>query len=136
MADTDVTVMDMRGFSVKQAGCIYEIEVAVASVPLQRIVIIIDDTTDQVLLHEVAQRAWRTASDHSSPRSEPTAELKLFRMKNRDRAELRRLVLAIAVGARQPSRDEIAAPSTVGTHCACLAAVRAIPVAPSAPSPS
>src|SRR5262245_7019105 len=56
----DAVLMDLRGFMSKNRGCIFEIEQLIASVPLQRIVLLVDRSTDVPFLEQILQRAWRT----------------------------------------------------------------------------
>jgi hypothetical protein len=55
----DAILMDLRGFMSKNRGCIFEIEQLIASVPLQRILLLVDRSTDVLFLEEILQRAWR-----------------------------------------------------------------------------
>lgn len=56
----DTVLMDLRGFTSKNQGCIFEIEQLIVSVPLQRIVLLVDRSTDVPFLDQTLQRAWRT----------------------------------------------------------------------------
>ena len=56
----EAVLMDLRGFMSKHRGCIFEIEQLIASVPLQRIVLLVDRSTDVPFLEQILQRAWRT----------------------------------------------------------------------------
>jgi len=55
----DAVLMDLRGFMSKHRGCIFEIEQLLASVPLQRIVLLVDRSTDVPFLEQILQDAWR-----------------------------------------------------------------------------
>jgi hypothetical protein len=55
----DAVLMDLRGFMSKNRGCIFEIEQLIASVPLQRIVLLVDRSTDVPFLEQILRRAWR-----------------------------------------------------------------------------
>lgn len=50
---TDVILMDLRGFSFTNAGCIFELQTLVSVVPLDRVVLLVDKSTDQVLLENI-----------------------------------------------------------------------------------
>jgi hypothetical protein len=50
--DSDVVLMDLRGFSAQNAGCIFELHELVRLVPLVRVVFIVDGRTDERLLAE------------------------------------------------------------------------------------
>jgi hypothetical protein len=55
----DAVLMDLRGFSPSNRGCIFEIEQLIASVSVPRIVLLIDRTTDLSFLERTLQDAWR-----------------------------------------------------------------------------
>jgi hypothetical protein len=96
---SDVVLMDLRGFTPHNAGCIFEISALIDSMPLQNVVFIIDDTTDESFLRQTAQRAWdsmKTTSPNRSPRSGLLRILRLKRFRDRDLQEiLRALTLAV-----------------------------------------
>jgi len=48
----DVVLMDLRGFTSAHRGCVFEIEMLLDSFPVNRIVFLIDHSTDQVYLEE------------------------------------------------------------------------------------
>jgi hypothetical protein len=50
--DSDVVMMDLRGFSRDNAGCIFELHELARLVPLERVVFVIDRRTDEALLAE------------------------------------------------------------------------------------
>ena len=54
----DAISMDLRGLSKVNRGCIFEIEHMVRAVPLQRVVLLVDDSTDIGLLKQTLQAAW------------------------------------------------------------------------------
>ena len=54
----DAVLMDLRGFSPSNRGCIFEIEQLIALVPVPRIVLLIDRTTDLPFLERTLQDAW------------------------------------------------------------------------------
>jgi hypothetical protein len=50
---TDVVLMDLRGFSATNAGCIFELQMLVSHIPLHRVVLLVDKSTDHLLLENV-----------------------------------------------------------------------------------
>lgn len=50
--ESDAVLMDLRGFSRQNSGCIFEIHELVALVPPERVVFIINESTDQSLLSQ------------------------------------------------------------------------------------
>jgi hypothetical protein len=56
---SDCVLLDLRGFTVARQGVIYEITQLVELVPLRRVLVLSDDTTDHGLLRTVLDTAWR-----------------------------------------------------------------------------
>ena len=50
--ESDAVLMDLRGFSRSNAGCVFEIQELARLVPLVRVVFIVDGRTDEKLLAE------------------------------------------------------------------------------------
>ena len=48
--ESDAVLMDLRGFSGRHAGCVFEINELFNLLPLRRVVFAIDETTDQRFL--------------------------------------------------------------------------------------
>jgi hypothetical protein len=61
----DVVLMDLRSFSATNAGCIHELKHLVRNVPLDRCLLIVDDTTDEPFLQRTLEETW----DELSPAS-------------------------------------------------------------------
>jgi hypothetical protein len=83
----DVVLMDMRGFTRQHHGCIFELTELIAHVPLTRLVIVIDGSTDRQALVDVAQAA-RQQLPEGSVNADERAALRLLTVIGR-RAELR-----------------------------------------------
>jgi hypothetical protein len=54
----EVVLMDLRSFSAMKAGCVHELRFLIQSVPLDRCVLIVDETTDQNFLQRTLNEAW------------------------------------------------------------------------------
>ena len=54
---TDVVLMDLRGLSAGNAGCVYEIRQLANAVPVERLVFVVDGSTD----HPFLQQTWESA---------------------------------------------------------------------------
>ena len=57
--EADAVLMDLRGFTPANQGCIFEIKQLIASVALSRIVLLVDSSTDMPFLEQTLQGAWR-----------------------------------------------------------------------------
>jgi hypothetical protein len=66
----NVVLMDLRGFSSANQGCAFEIEMLLNSVPVNRIVFVIDNSTDRAHLEEALRFAWNTLPS-TSPNADP-----------------------------------------------------------------
>jgi len=56
--ESDVVLMDLRGFSSKNQGCIFELNWIVLHLDLTRIVLLTDASTDYLTLQNVVHGAW------------------------------------------------------------------------------
>lgn len=102
MEATDVVLMDLRGFSTMNSGCIFEIEQLVRSVPLERVMLVINNKTDCELLRQVVEETWFGLPLSSPNAGNRTKHLKLFEVTGGRRREvdaLARLLLTSVNGA-------------------------------------
>lgn len=76
--ESDGVLMDLRSFSRKRAGCIFEITELISSVSLDRAVFIVDTTTDEPFLRQTIQQAWNDLRPNSPNYSSPNPSLRLF----------------------------------------------------------
>jgi len=76
-AQSDAVLMDLRGFSADNPGCVFELQTLVQAVPLGRIVLVHDGTTDRPLLERTARQAWSTRTITAHDRE--AASLRLVR---------------------------------------------------------
>lgn len=60
---SDVILLDLRGFSRQHAGLTFEIRQLIQSVLLERVVILVDESTDETYLQELAAGAWLERND-------------------------------------------------------------------------
>ncbi|HVH26195.1 MAG TPA: hypothetical protein VM818_05530 [Vicinamibacterales bacterium] len=85
--ESDAVLMDLRGFSRQNAGCVFEIHELARHFPLERIVFIVDARTDETLLAD-------TLGDCSAG---------VFRVQSMHARNLRPLLRALAAAATQSS---------------------------------
>lgn len=76
--ESDVVMMDLRGFSPQNAGCVHELQELINVIPLQRVVLVHDDTTNLPFLRETLMRAWKNIKLQSPNFVASEAEVKLF----------------------------------------------------------
>lgn len=73
-------LMDLRGFTRHNAGCVHELNELVNVVPLQRVVLVVDDTTDSPFLQESLAGAWAGMRADSPNVMEQLAKLSIVRL--------------------------------------------------------
>jgi len=91
--------MDLRRFSPQNAGCIFEINTLISLMLADRLVFIIDKTTDESFLRKTIQRAWSQLPPDSPNLRCSASPLRLFRLVGSRGDELRRLFQALCVAA-------------------------------------
>ena len=85
--DSDAVLMDLRGFLPDNQGCVFEINELLNVVPLDRVVFVIDATTDLAFLRETFATGWAALAADSP---------------NRELAEPRVLLFEFAGGSSVP----------------------------------
>jgi hypothetical protein len=65
MAQSDLVVMDLRAFTSKNWGCIFELGALLNEVPLHRIVLLIDQSTDELFLRQTLTDQWGAINSQS-----------------------------------------------------------------------
>jgi len=78
VAESDVVLMDLRSFSPKNQGCVFELAQLIDIFDLRRILFVIDRTTDRAFLEEMLKDMWGRASATSPNRSLPAPTATLF----------------------------------------------------------
>jgi hypothetical protein len=101
---SDAVLMDLRGFSRRNAGCVFEIGELFRLVPLGRVLFIVDQETDAAFLDETCSRAAALPCAESAPGVESQLQPRLFTYTPLDMQMLERLLraLAAAAGSRAP----------------------------------
>jgi hypothetical protein len=113
-AESDAVLMDLRGFSASNAGCVFEINELFNLVPLQRVVFVIDGSTDQEFMRETMKQAWRQISERSPNRRISPGRVALVQLSRWNGAGIRTLLYGISVAAKplslwKPAEPAIAA---------------------------
>jgi hypothetical protein len=99
--ETDVVLMDLRGFSQMNTGCIFEVNELFNLVPLRRIAFVVDHTTDQQFLRTTMESAWRQMRQRS-PNRRSHGKVTFVQLGSLNRRELHNLFYAIAAAAEKP----------------------------------
>ena len=91
---SDVVLMDLRGFSERNAGCVFEIHELFRFVPLDRVLFIVDAQTDDNFLQRTFAGAATAASEADG--GAPSEQPRLFTVTALDMNTLERLLRALA----------------------------------------
>lgn len=80
VAGCDAVLMDLRGFSAANRGVVYELELLVETVPLSRLALLADATTDLAALEEALRGGWEriAAGSVNAPAAGPQPEVTLL----------------------------------------------------------
>jgi hypothetical protein len=97
--ECDAVLMDLRGFTHANAGCVFEIHHLFATVPLDRVVFVVNAATNEAQLVETFRAAAHAAAQGNAEPRRP----RVFRMGALTPDTLRRLFDALADAARTPS---------------------------------
>jgi hypothetical protein len=76
--DSDVVLMDLRGFSQSNRGCVFEINELLDVVLLRQIVFVADRTTDESFLAQVFADAWASVTKASPNWNDPAPRVRLY----------------------------------------------------------
>jgi hypothetical protein len=103
VGQSDVVLMDLRGFSAQNSGCIFEINELINMMPLGRALFIVDATTDEDFLHQTLQQSWARRKTTSPNRRSESGLLHLFRLNGLGERELQGLLHALSMAANAES---------------------------------
>jgi hypothetical protein len=106
--DSDVVLMDLRGFSQSNRGCVFEINELLDVVLLRHIVFVVDRTTDEHFLAQVFASAWATITKASPNWTDPAPRIRLYRFDGHVGQDITALVAVVVnAGIRYPMRNEL-----------------------------
>lgn len=97
--ESDVALMDLRGFSPANAGCAYELGELMSAVPTARVALLVDATTDMQALRVTLESAWTHMRPDSPNRREEAAPIRLLRVSGDGVADVPTVVAELAAAA-------------------------------------
>ena len=97
-ATSDAVLMDLRSFSPVNQGCIFELGRLLDGMDLDRVIFLIDDTTDLGFLETMLQRLWQNLSADSPNQAATEPRARLFPITAQSERELAAL-LHLLLGA-------------------------------------
>ena len=103
--DSDVVLMDLRGFSQSNRGCVFEINELLQVTLLRHIVFVVDRTSDERFLAQVFADAWATVTKASPNWNDPAPRVRLYRFDGHVGQNVPSLV-AVVANMRYPMRNE------------------------------
>lgn len=75
---SDSVLMDLRGFGEENQGCQFELGLLLAEVPLHKVVLLLDASTDREVLMKLLNELWQALPDDSVNRKLTVPTLQLF----------------------------------------------------------
>ena len=92
MALSELVAMDLRGFTADRRGCAFELAALMDHVPVDRVVLLIDRTTDVQLLRGMVDRLWKSMAPESPNARTSAASLKVVDLERGYPRAVRRLM--------------------------------------------
>ncbi len=96
--DSDAVLMDLRGFTRLNKGCVFEIHALLDDVALSRVVFVVDATTDESFLGEAIAQGWSRLASTSPNRADGAPAVRVFRLAGQSGSG--GLLQAVATAAR------------------------------------
>lgn len=113
---SDAVLMDLRGFTSKNRGCVYELYHLVNAIPVNQLVIVVNGQTDVDFLRRAFESAWAAMGARSPNRDLPSPALRLLHIRRQNSRAVQRLLSMLCEAAESgtadgtPFRAPIAAP--------------------------
>ena len=104
--ESDAVLMDLRGFSQANAGCVFEIHEIFNVVPLARAVFAIDGSTDQAFMRQTMQQAWRQVKDRSPNHRLAAGKIALVQLTDTGGDSMHDLLYALCGAATAGATDQ------------------------------
>jgi hypothetical protein len=82
---SDAVLMDLRGFSGKNEGCVFELGWVVQHISLSRVILLTDASSDDQALERVTQAAWERLPFGSPNAGAPEAILTILNLRRRQK---------------------------------------------------
>ena len=101
--ESDAVLMDLRGFVRDNRGCVFEINELLNVVPLDRVVFVVDATTDLAFLRETFAAGWEALAVESPNRKLADPRVLLFEFAGE--RSVPRLMRVVTEAARGEARD-------------------------------
>ena len=90
--DADAVLMDLRGFGPTNRGCVYEIEQLLGWVPLEQMVLLVDDTADLAFLESTVRGAWQSMPGTSPNAGQGAHRLRVLQTSSKSRGNVEAII--------------------------------------------
>jgi hypothetical protein len=105
---SEIVLMDLRSFSRTNQGCVYELGELLAAVPLDRVVFVVDASTDRPFLEQTLQELWQSIPPGSPNLALAAPRARLFEVRRHSAGMARALLALLFAGGRDATAGEAA----------------------------
>ncbi len=106
MTEVQVVVMDVRSFGPEHQGCVFELQTLLDTVPLERMMLLVDTATEIEFLKQVLDARWRQLRIDSPNARTSAPTVRLIEVDGSESHVVRHLTrVAAAIARAAPSRD-------------------------------
>jgi hypothetical protein len=107
MTEAHVVAMDLRSFGPEHQGCVFELQTLLDTVPLERLILLVDSTTELEFLKQVLDARWQELRIDSPNARTYTPTVRLCEVSGSEGRAVRNLIREAAAMARvTPSQGE------------------------------
>src|SRR5205823_1822733 len=97
--EASVVLMDLRSFSSRNQGCVFELREILSAMDLRRVVFLIDLTTDRPFLESTLQSIWTQVPENSPNQPNAGATVRLFPVQDDGTRQVRSLLRELLAAA-------------------------------------
>jgi hypothetical protein len=97
-SSSDAVLMDLRSFAPANQGCLYELRRLLDGVDLERVLFLVDVTTDSAFLEATFQRLWDELTDSSPNRHAANPHVRVFRIDGQSESTIASLLRHLLEG--------------------------------------
>ena len=107
MTDAHVVVMDVRSFGPQHQGCVFELQTLLDTVPLERLVLLVNKGTELEFLKQVLDARWQELQIDSPNARASVSTMRLIEVNGSESRGVRHLMrAAAAIAPAAPSRED------------------------------
>ena len=119
MTEAHVVVMDLRSFGPGHQGCVFELQTLLDTVPLERLILLVDSTTELEFLKQVLDAEWQKLRIDSPNARTAAPTMHLCEVSGSESRVVRHLMrAAAAMACATPSREDPLGPKRASSFVA------------------